>query len=208
VGRAQFFADLGVSMITPAQGLAAMQLVLSADRARTGVFALDARQWFQSFPAAAGSSLFAKLQESITVEQRTGGRIRAELDALEGTAADERPGRLASAIADEIRAVLRSTEPIDHDRPMESLGLDSLMALELRNRLEASLGTTLPVALVWAYPTITDLSGALCERLGYAPAADAQQMSDAEPALSDEEMELLSDLVAASELEAATEGAE
>ncbi len=208
VGRAQFFADLGVSMITPAQGLAAMQLVLSADRARTGVFALDARQWFQSFPAAAGSSLFAKLQESITVEQRTGGRIRAELDALEGAAADERPGRLACAIADEIRAVLRSNEPIDHDRPMESLGLDSLMALELRNRLEASLGTTLPVALVWAYPTITDLSGALCERLGYAPAADAQQMSDAEPALSDEEMELLSDLVAASELEAATEGAE
>ncbi len=73
VGRAQFFADLGVSMITSAQGLQAVQLLLSADRARTGVFTLDARQWFQSFPAAAGSSLFAKLQESITVERRSGG---------------------------------------------------------------------------------------------------------------------------------------
>ncbi|WP_191498849.1 SDR family NAD(P)-dependent oxidoreductase, partial [Mycobacterium simulans] len=208
VGRAQFFADLGVSMITPAQGLAAMQVVLSADRARTGVFALDARQWFQSFPAAAGSSLFAKLQDSIRVEERGGGRIRAELDGLEGAAAAERPARLAAAIADEIRSVLRSTEPIDHDRPLESLGLDSLMALELRNRLEANLGTTLPVALVWAYPTITDLAGALCERLGYATAADAEEAPDAEQGLSDEEMELLSDLVAASELEAATEGAE
>lgn len=205
VGRAQFFADLGVAMITPAQGLAAMELVLSADRARTGVFALDARQWFQSFPAAAGSSLFAKLQDSITVEQRGGGRIRAELDACDP---DERPARLATAIADEIRAVLRFCEPIDHSRPLESLGLDSLMALELRNRLEASLGTTLPVALVWAYPTITDLAGALCERLGYSDALEAEQLPDAEPALSDEEMELLSDLVAASELEAATEGAE
>ncbi|MCV7197188.1 type I polyketide synthase [Mycobacterium angelicum] len=205
VGRAQFFADLGVAMITPAQGLAAMQLVLPADRARTGVFALDARQWFQSFPAAAGSSLFAKLQDSITVEQRGGGRIRAELDACDP---GERPARLATAIADEIRAVLRSSEPIDHARPLESLGLDSLMALELRNRLEASLGTTLPVALVWAYPTITDLAGALCERLGYSDALEAEQLPDAEPALSDEEMELLSDLVAASELEAATEGAE
>ncbi len=91
---------------------------------------------------------------------------------------------------------------------MESLGLDSLMALELRNRLESSLGTTLPVALVWAYPTITELAGAMCERLGYAPPADAQQTSEAEPELSDEEMELLSDLVAASELEAATGGSE
>lgn len=206
VGRAQFFADLGVSMITPAQGLAAMELVLSADRARTGVFALDARQWFQSFPAAAGSSLFATLQESITVEQRTGGgRIRAELDATDPA---ERPARLATAIADEIRAVLRSTDAIDHDLPMESLGLDSLMALELRNRLEASLGTTLPVALVWAYPTITDLAGALCERLGYQEDAAAAAGVEDEPELSDEELDLLSDLVAASELEAATEGAE
>jgi acyl carrier protein len=204
VGRAQFFADLGVSMITVEQGLAAMQLALSADRARTGVFSLDARQWFQSFPSAAGSSLFAKLADS-TVERRGGGAILAELEA---TDAAERPGRLAAAIADEIRAVLRSTEPIDPDRPMESLGLDSLMALELRNRLEASLGTMLPAALVWAYPTITDLAGALCERLGYEAAADAEQTPDAETELSDEEMELLSDLVAASELETATGGSE
>ena len=169
VGRAQFFADLGVSMITAEQGLAAMQSVLAADRARTGVFSLDARQWFQSFPATAGSSLFAKLHDSTTVERRGGGAIRAQLDAL-GPA--ERPGRLASAIADEIRAVLRSSDAIDHDQPLATLGLDSLMGLELRNRLEASLGITLPVALVWAYPTITDLAGALCERMDYAPPAD------------------------------------
>jgi phthiocerol/phenolphthiocerol synthesis type-I polyketide synthase C len=205
VGRAQFFADLGVAMITIEEGLAAMQLALSADRARTGVFSLDARQWFQSFPAAAGSSLFAKLQDSTRSERRGGGAIRAELDATDPA---ERPGRLAAAIADEIRGVLRSTEPIAPDQPMESLGLDSLMALELRNRLESSLGTTLPAALVWAYPTITDLAGALCERLGYAAAADAEPVPDAEAALSDEEMELLSDLVAASELETATGGSE
>ena len=46
------------------------------------------------------------------------------------------------------------------------------MGLELRNRLEASLGITLPVALVWAYPTISDLATALCERMDYAPPAD------------------------------------
>ncbi|HTX96098.1 MAG TPA: type I polyketide synthase [Mycobacterium sp.] len=203
VGRAQFFADLGVSLLTTEQGLAAMQSVLAADRARTGVFSMDARQWFQSFPAAAGSSLFAKLQESASVERRGGGAIRALLDALDPV---ERPGRLASAIADEIRGVLRSSDPIDHNRPLETLGLDSLMGLELRNRLEASLGIELPVALVWAYPTITDLSAALCGRMDYALPPDAQATSDAEPELSEEEMDLLSDLVEASELEAAARG--
>jgi phthiocerol/phenolphthiocerol synthesis type-I polyketide synthase C len=107
-------------------------------------------------------------------------------------------------IADEIRAVLRSAQPLDHDQAMESLGLDSLMALELRNRLEDSVGITLPVALVWAYPTISGLAGALCERMGYESGANGQQTTvtpDPEPALSDEVMDLLADLVEASELE-------
>jgi phthiocerol/phenolphthiocerol synthesis type-I polyketide synthase C len=152
--------------------LAAMELALTADRSHTGVFSLDARQWFQSFPATEKSSLFARLAESVTVEkteQRDRGRIRTELDAA---APQDRPARLASAIADEIRSVLRSTEQLAHDQAMESLGLDSLMALELRNRLEASLGITLPAALIWAYPTIAGLAGALCERMGYATVAE------------------------------------
>ena len=147
--------------------------------------------------------MFAKLHDTAAVERRGGGAIRAQLDAADPV---ERPGLLASAIADEIRGVLRSSDPIDHYRPLETLGLDSLMGLELRNRLEASLGITLPVALVWAYPTITDLAGALCERMDYTLPADAHETSDVEAELSEEEMDLLSDLVEASELEAATKG--
>jgi phthiocerol/phenolphthiocerol synthesis type-I polyketide synthase C len=159
VGRAQFFANLGFSMITPELGVAAMQQVLAADRSTTGVFGLDARQWFQSFPAVAESSLFTELRDATTMERRAGGKFRAELAELPES---ERPARVASTIADEIRAVLRSSDPIDHSEAMASLGLDSLMALELRNRLESSLGITLPAALVWAYPTISDLAGVLC----------------------------------------------
>jgi len=180
-------------MITSELGLAAMQQVLTADRCRTGVFSLDARQWFQSFPTAEGSSLFAGLAESATTQPRGEGRIRAELDAAQPA---ERPTRLAAAIATEIQGVRRSTEPLDYDQPMESLGLDSLMGLELRNRLETTLGVTLPVALVWAYPTISALAGALCERMGYEP--------DTESSLSEEEMKLLADVVKASELEVQT----
>src|SRR5262249_37456162 len=92
----------------------------------------------------------------------------------------------------------------DHDQPMDSLGLDSLMALELRNRLEALLAITLPAALVWAYPTITALAEAVCERMGYAPPAESPDTADTltEGSMSDEDSDLLADLVEASELEA------
>ncbi|OBH88765.1 hypothetical protein A5678_15520 [Mycobacterium sp. E2733] len=197
VGRGQSFANLGISMITPELGLAALQRVLAADRAATGVFDLDARQWFQSFPAAAQSSLFSEVRDATTIDRQGGGEFRAELAAMSD---GERPTHVASVIADEIRAVLRSSAAIDHNEAMASLGLDSFMALELRNRLESRVGTTLPAALVWAYPTISDLAGALCERLGFEETAET---SDVEPALEDADMELLSDLASASEAEAA-----
>jgi phthiocerol/phenolphthiocerol synthesis type-I polyketide synthase C len=207
VGRAQFFADLGFSMITSQLGLAATEQLVLADRARTGVFNLDARQWFQSFPAAQGSSLFAELGKSAITERRGGGRVRAELDAADPA---ERPGLLANAIATEIQGVRRSADSLDHNAPMESLGLDSLMALELRNRLEATLGITLPVALVWAYPTISTLAGALRERMGYDGEADSDlaDVRSAEDSLSAEEADFLTDFVDAGELEVTTGAAE
>jgi phthiocerol/phenolphthiocerol synthesis type-I polyketide synthase C len=197
VGRAQSFANLGFSMITPDLGMAALQRVLAADRSATGVFGLDARQWFQSFPAAAQSSLFSEMRDASTVERRGGGKLQAELAAMPES---ERRARVASTIADEVRAVLRSSDPTDHTVAMTSLGVDSLMALELRNRLESSLGITLPAALVWAYPTISDLSGALCERMGFEQTTDT---AEEEAALAEDEMQLLADLVAASEAEVA-----
>jgi hypothetical protein len=42
------------------------------------------------------------------------------------------------------------------------------MALELRNRLEDSLGVALPTTVAWSHPTITALSGYLAEKMGIA----------------------------------------
>jgi hypothetical protein len=49
------------------------------------------------------------------------------------------------------------------------MGIDSLLALELRNRVEAMLGLTLPSTLLWAHPTVADLAGHLTQRLDNGP---------------------------------------
>lgn len=58
---------------------------------------------------------------------------------------------------------LQATEP--EEVPFVDMGLESLMGVELRNRLEKELGLQLSATLVWAHPTIRQLTAALLRRL-------------------------------------------
>jgi hypothetical protein len=55
------------------------------------------------------------------------------------------------------------------------LGMDSLMSVSLQRSLAASLGITLPAAVIYESPTIRRLTDALCERMGYATAAKSRR---------------------------------
>ena len=55
-------------------------------------------------------------------------------------------------------------ERLDPERPLQDLGLDSVMGLDLRNRLGAALGLVLPATLVWTFATTAALAGHLLER--------------------------------------------
>ena len=55
---------------------------------------------------------------------------------------------------------------IDVEKPMGTLGLDSLMGFELKNRCEQSFGLALSATMVWNYPTITALVGHLADKMG------------------------------------------
>ncbi|HUG85849.1 MAG TPA: amino acid adenylation domain-containing protein [Euzebya sp.] len=54
---------------------------------------------------------------------------------------------------------------IDVDRGFADLGLDSMGAVELRNRLQRDLGHRLPATLAFTHPTIRTLTAHLCELL-------------------------------------------
>jgi acyl carrier protein len=49
---------------------------------------------------------------------------------------------------------LNSADTLDPRGGLSSLGMDSLMAVELRSRLQASLGCSLPATLAFEYPNI------------------------------------------------------
>lgn len=87
----------------------------------------------------------------------------ADLELLQG---EELRLQLAGWIRRQVASVLRQApERVPDDKPLRTLGLDSLMALELRRRLEKQLQFTLSATLVWNYPTVAALAAHLQPRI-------------------------------------------
>lgn len=84
----------------------------------------------------------------------------------------ERYEILKNIIKSEIEPIIGSV-PTDEQR-FSDLGIDSLMAIELRNKLRSSTGLELPVAMVFDYPTIKHLASFLLERI--VPQADPKKV--------------------------------
>lgn len=88
---------------------------------------------------------------------------------------------------------ISSAEPISRSRGFSTLGMDSLAAIEFRNRLQANLHTSLPSTLTFDYPTLESLGNFILEHLF---GVEEQQEPISEPAAPQEETLLNEDLSA------------
>lgn len=104
--------------------------------------------------------LFRSLLRSATVDTP---QRRSFRDRLNATPAGRRRAMLDAFVRDSVAAILgvNATELTDRRAGFSSLGMDSLATLELRNRLQAGLGESLPAALAFHYPNLETLTGFL-----------------------------------------------
>jgi myxalamid-type polyketide synthase MxaE and MxaD len=91
---------------------------------------------------------------------------------------------------------------IEPDMPFGRLGLESLMAVEFRNRLAVSLDLSLSATLAWNYPTITDLATYLAGKLDLALESIELPTSDEVAATAPEINEAVAQVEAMSDDEA------
>jgi acyl transferase domain-containing protein/NAD(P)-dependent dehydrogenase (short-subunit alcohol dehydrogenase family)/acyl carrier protein len=102
------------------------------------------------------------------------------------------PGERRAILHREIRTVVAgilgfaSSDQVDPKQGFFKMGMDSIMTVQLRSRLEASLGFSLPPTLAFEYPTVEFLAKYLAETVGNlsgpAEVHDVIQPEPVEPA--------------------------
>ena len=97
----------------------------------------------------------------------------AFLCQLRDTPSSRRTELLVAHLQRHIAHVLKLEEPPPPRRGFFDMGMDSLMAVELRGRLEARMGKSLPASLVFDYPTTERLAGYLLREVLEIEPADA-----------------------------------
>jgi acyl transferase domain-containing protein/acyl carrier protein len=168
-GRGDRLAAMGLSSITPSEGCAALERLLVAGAVQASVMRFDAQAWCRHLPGAAHSTLFTALVPAGGAAPAAGRGaeppIAERLRALASGA--ERQHLMETYLAAQVARVLRLTVgQIDLNKALRGMGLDSLMAVEFRNRLEADTGVSIPTTLVWNYPTIVKLAPEVAARMG------------------------------------------
>ncbi|KJS58995.1 hybrid non-ribosomal peptide synthetase/type I polyketide synthase [Streptomyces rubellomurinus] len=132
------------------------------------------RYWVEAqAPAAAlrGSAPARPAVEPSTQPSTQPDGLRAR---LAGLPAEDRARPLEEAVRREVAALLGTDEPVDAERRFRDLGMDSLMALRLRNRLTELTGAALPANLTLHHPNARAVTGYLLEHaLGELPAVAA-----------------------------------
>jgi phthiocerol/phenolphthiocerol synthesis type-I polyketide synthase C len=163
--RGARLAARGMGGFPASEAWAALDGLLSRDAAVVGYVPLDLRSWFDAYPETAAQATWQTLRQAALEDRATVPR-EAFRSQLEASPAPSRRDLAEAKIRELASRVLRlDPTGIDRDTPFKALGLDSLMGLELRNRLESAFGLQLSPTLLWTYGCSRALAGALCERV-------------------------------------------
>ncbi|MEO6089060.1 MAG: SDR family NAD(P)-dependent oxidoreductase [Umezawaea sp.] len=155
-------AERGTTALSTEEGLALFDAALGSARAAVVPVRLDrtAVREQDSVPA-----ILRGLVRTTTRARRTAENTLAT--RLAGLTEQEQLRELVGLVRSNAAAVLRHADAgeIATDRAFRELGLDSLTAVELRNRLQAVAGVPLPATIVFDHPTAAALGAELRTRL-------------------------------------------
>jgi acyl carrier protein len=192
----------GYGTIPPSEGVTLLvRLLRQAGGPGIAVLPIDWPTLFRQFSAGSEPPMLAELAAGYAKPAAAKTVRRRLAQELEGIAPNRRRAAVAAFLHTEAVKVLGLGAAVELDprQPLNELGLDSLMAVELRNAIAGALERTLPATLLFKHPTLEGLSDFVMGQIGgdaqapqrAEPAAEAEPKGDADAAavagMSDEE---------------------
>jgi len=169
----------GMGLIPPAKGLGLLEGLLRTAPANAAVMDVSWPAMLRTMGARRPMLLSDFGGEEAVETERPGDKVdHAFREKLFSIEPDDRKALLCDYFANELARIM-SMDPksLDVNQPLNLLGLDSLMALELKNSLEARLVFDLPMARFLEGPSIASLAeyvaGVLVDGKGAARAEAA-----------------------------------
>jgi acyl transferase domain-containing protein/aryl carrier-like protein len=158
----------GIESISPREGAEALSRILLGDTAQVAVVKVDWLEWMRLEPALAEAGFFRKLAEETGAAGRAPAILAPSGKKAEILSAEH--SRRAALLEDYLRqrvsdVVRLAASKIDVDRPLLTMGIDSLMAVELKNRIERELGVTLPLLQLIKGPSLAELARTVLSHL-------------------------------------------
>jgi acyl carrier protein len=196
----------GMGFIQPEKGFKMLEKLLETSSAQVGVLPMNWSLFARQFPVDQEPLLISDFIKK--ARQKQGDVVPKEsefLARLQKTVPGERKELLIAHLRDQAIKILGldSSYPLDIKQPLNEMGLDSLMAIELKNVLSSAVGKNLPATLLFNYPTIESLAGHLLSDVlsleepgesvgeGEKAVAEVGKKSDDINELSDEDVEAL-----------------
>jgi acyl carrier protein len=152
----------GWGVIEPEEGLTILEHLLSLDAAQVGVLPIHCSALLDNFRGRSEMRLLERLCHETLEPPKTAGPVHQDSvfsQQLIKAPAAKRRNLLQDMIQGEAaRALgLPPTEQIDAYQPLTELGLDSLMAVQLRNALSSLVDRPLPATLLFNCPSVDQL---------------------------------------------------
>ena len=180
----QRLATKGLEAVEPDRGLLAFEQLLDQDHiSQIGISPIEWTAFFAAFPES-HSSFFAQFIDDSMGEANNNNSF---LTQLEEAVDSEKNDLLLDHVESIVNAVFGfdSSKATDRQRSLFDNGLDSLMALEIKNRLESSLKVVLPSTLLFEHPTIEALGNFLAGHLGVSNTSEETENTEEDQLLKD-----------------------
>ncbi|WP_349370084.1 SDR family NAD(P)-dependent oxidoreductase [Salinarimonas sp.] len=156
----------GLTPLDPEAAFATMEALAAADVASAYLAPADWRAWAAATPDGARRALFREVLAAASCASRAAPEPDAD------TSRPAAPGDVAGALrASVAAALLCDPAALDGEASLERNGLDSIMIVEVRERLGRTLGRTLPLIDFFREPSLVRLAARIATRLAEDAAA-------------------------------------